>query len=269
MALRPGLPAYTRVAALRALMDDRRGAIAALALALSATDATDPEQRAWILTYLGHEHWALGDLPRARAAYEEAVRAFPDYHLALPALARVRAAQGETAAAIGLYERALAVAPTPAVAGALGDLYAATGDPARARSTYDFAMYMGRVAAARGQVLGRELSLFLADHDRDLGEALRLATAEARARHDVYTDDALAWALFKSGRARAAKRAMSRALRLGTEEATFHFHGGMIAASLDRPRAAARHLRLALALNPHFDARHAALARATLTALGA
>src|SRR5262249_36098758 len=43
MALRPGLPVYTRVAALRALMNDRRGAIEALELALATADPSDPE----------------------------------------------------------------------------------------------------------------------------------------------------------------------------------------------------------------------------------
>src|SRR5712671_1620712 len=38
MALRPGLPAYTRVAALRALFGDRRGAVEALETALDAAD---------------------------------------------------------------------------------------------------------------------------------------------------------------------------------------------------------------------------------------
>ncbi len=267
MVLRPGVAVYTRVAALRALMDDRRGAIEALELALSAADASDPEERAWILTYLGHEHWALGELHEARTRYEEALHTFPDYHLALPGLARVRAAEGETAEAIRLYERALARAPMPAIAGALGDLYAAIGDPEHASATYDFAMYMGRVATARGQTLGRELALFLVDHNRDPHEALRLVTTDAARRRDVYTDDALGWVLYKSGRPAEAKRALGRALRLETEDASFHFHAGMIAAALGHPRPAARHLRLALALNPHFDARHAALARTTLGSL--
>ncbi len=257
MALRPGLPAYARVAALRALSGDRRGAIDALELALGASDPADPEQRAWLLTYLGHEHWALGELGRAAIGYEDALAAFPDYHLALPGLARVRAAEGRTAEAIALYERALSVAPTPSVAGALGDAEAAAGNSARARASYDFAVYMGRVATARGKTLGRELALFLADHDRDLDEAFRLAAADARARDDVYTDDALAWVLFKLGRVPRAKRAMARALRLGTEEATFHYHAAMIAAALAKPGAAERHMRAARALNPHFDGRQA------------
>ncbi len=267
--LRPGLAAYTRVAALRALTGDRVGAIEALELALAAVDPADPEERAWILTYLGHEHWALGDLARARARYEEALRTFSDYHLALPGLARVLAAGGATTAAIAVYERALAVAPTPGVAGALGDLYARAGDPDRARATYAFGVYMGRVATARGQTLGRELALFLADHDRDLETALRLAARDAAVRRDVYTDDALAWSLYKSGHRAEAKRAITRALHLGTEEASFRFHSGMIAAALGRPRTAARQLRAALALNPYFAAGDATTARATLGALAA
>jgi tetratricopeptide (TPR) repeat protein len=249
-ALRPGVPAYARVAALRALTGDRRGAIEALALALAVADPADPEGVAWLLTHLGHEHWALGDVAGAARRYEAALAAFPGYHLALPALARVRAAEGRPDDAIGLYERALAVAPTPATAGALGDLWAAAGNPIRARASYDFAVYMGRVATAQGRTLGRELALFLADHDRDLDEAVRLARADAAIRADVHTDDALAWTLFKRGDLAPAKRAMARALRLGTEERAFHRHAAAIAAALGRTRSAARHERLARRLDP-------------------
>src|SRR6185436_17859780 len=229
MALRPGVPSYTRVAALRALTGDRRGAIEALELAFSAADPADAEERAWILTYLGHERWALGDVEAAARAYDAALAVVPGYHLALPGLARARAAEGRRDEAIALYERALAVAPMPSTAGALGDLYATTGNPSRARATYDLTMVMQRIAAARGQSLGRDLALFLADHDRDLDEAVRLARAEAALRDDVYTDDALAWTLYKTGALGAAKRASSRALRLGTEEAAFHRHAEAIA----------------------------------------
>src|SRR5262245_11851562 len=146
MALRPGVPAYTRVAALRALTGDRRGAIEALELALASSDPADADERAWILTYLGHERWALGDVDAAARSYEGALALVPSYHLALPGLARARAAEGRTGEAIALYERAIAVAPMPSTAGALGDLYAAAGNPGRARATYELAMVMQRIA---------------------------------------------------------------------------------------------------------------------------
>lgn len=250
MDLRPGAPSYARVAALRSLFGDRRGAIDALETALAAADAADPEERAWLLTYLGHEHWGLGHVESAGARYEAALAVFPDYHLALPGLARVSAAQGRTDEAIVLCERALARTPSPSLAGALGDLHARRGDPIAARAAYDFGMYMGRVAAARGQSLGRELALHLADRNGDLDEALALLRAENR--DDVYTNDATARVLLARGELVPAKRAMARALRLGTEEAAFHRHAAAIAAALGRPRHAMRHDAAARALEPAF-----------------
>ena len=122
-------------------------------------------------------------------------------------------------------------------------------------------------SAAQGTSYGREVALFLADHDRDLADALRLAREDAGRRGDVHGDDVLAWALYKNGRAAEAKRASTRALRLGTEDAAFHYHAGMIARALAQPRAATRHLERALALDPSFDVRQAPMARAALDAV--
>jgi tetratricopeptide (TPR) repeat protein len=127
--------------------------------------------------------------------------------------------------------------------------------------------HAGRVAEATGTTWGRQLALVWADHDRRLPDALRQARAEAAGRGDVYTDDALAWTLHKNGRPAAAMRAAHRALRLGTPDAALHYHAGVIAAALGRERRAARHLRRALALNPHFDLRQAPHCRAVLARL--
>lgn len=269
MALRPGVVAYTRVAGLQALFGDRRAAIASLALAARAAsaDPTRPEALAWVLVHLGDEHAALGDLPAATRAYDDALAAFPDYHLALAGLAHARAAAGRHGEAIALYERVADRVPSITVYGALGDLHAAAGDADAAERWYALALAMERLAAAGGGTYGRELALFLADHRRDPDTAVRLARAEAAWRDDVHTADALAWALHAAGRPREAKRAAQRALRLGTEQASFHHHAGMIALALGRPRPAARHLRRALRLDPTFDLRQAAVARATLATL--
>ena len=75
--LRPGLPAYTRVAFLRALFGDRAGAIDILGLAVAAGSRQDPETLAWTLVHLGHEHFALGNFEAAAAAYTRALAVFP------------------------------------------------------------------------------------------------------------------------------------------------------------------------------------------------
>ena len=265
--LRPGVPAYTRVAGLQALLGDRATAIATLEVAVAAAEHAEPETLAWTLVHLGHEHLALGDLPAAASAYERALAAFPGYHLALVGLARARAAQGRIAEAIELASRAADRVPTPAIYGLLGDLQAAAGNAAESERQFELVRVMERLAAAQGTSYGREVALFLADHDRDLADALRLARDDAARRGDVYGDDVLAWALYKNGRAAEAKRASTRALRLATEDAVFHYHAGIIARALGQPRAAARHLGRALALDPAFDVRQAPMARAALDAV--
>ncbi len=267
VGLRPGLPSYTRIAFLRALLGDRPGAIAVLELAVAAGSPDDPESVAWALVHLGQEHFAAGDLAAAGAAYDRALALLPDYYLALGALARVRAAAGRITEAIDLYERAVARVPAPDLVAALGDVYASEGDTAQAEEQYAMVEYMGRVAEAMGTTYGRQLALFYADHDRRLPEALRLARQEAMARDDIHTNDALAWALYKNGRLGAAARAAHRALRLGTADAALHYHAGMIAAATGRTRRAKRELSRALATNPFFDLRQAAVARAALAAL--
>jgi len=265
--LRPGVVAYTRVAGLQALRGDRASAIATLELAVAAAEQGTPEGLAWTLVHLGHEHLALGDADAAARAYERALAVVPDYHLALTGLGRARAAQGRLAEAITLTARAAERVPSPALYGTLGDLHDAAGDPAEAERHWDLVPVMERLAAARGATYGREVALFLADHDREPAEALRLARIEAARRDDVYTDDVLAWALAKNGRPVQAIRAAHRAFRLGTEDAAFHYHAGMIAKALGRSRSAARHLRRALALDPAFDVRQGPIARAALDAL--
>ncbi|HZP42093.1 MAG TPA: tetratricopeptide repeat protein [Candidatus Binatia bacterium] len=264
---RPGIAAYTRVAFLRTLFGDRPGAIEALRLAVAAGTRADPESLAWTLVHLGHEHFGDGDLPGAAAAYEAALAVLPDYHLALGGLGRVRAAEGRLADATALLARAVARVPAPDLVGLLGDAHAAAGEAAAAEAAYALLDQMDRLARATGTTYGRELALFYADHDRRLDEALRLAREDAATRGGVWTDDALAWALYKNGRLAAAARASHRALRLGTPDAAFDYHAGLVAAALGRDRRAARHLRRALARNPYFDLRQAPRARAALAAL--
>jgi len=264
--LRPGVAAYTRVAGLQALLGDRATAISTLEMAVETAEHAEPETLAWTLVHLGHEHLALGDPAAASGAYERALVVFADYHLALAGLARARAAQGRIDEAITLATRAVERVPAPALYGLLADLHAAAGQTAEAERALGAVQVMERLAASQGLSYGREVAMVLADHDRDVPDALRIARADVARRPDVYGDDVLAWTLFKNGRDAAAKRASSRALRLGTEDAMLHYHAGMIAAALGRSRVAARHLEQALALAPAFDVRQAPMARVALDA---
>jgi Flp pilus assembly protein TadD len=63
----------------------------------------------------------------------------------------------------------------------------------------------------------------------------------------------LAWALARNGRCGEARRWSQRSLRLGTRDASYFFHRGMIERCLGRNADARRWFRLALDTNPHFS----------------
>jgi tetratricopeptide (TPR) repeat protein len=222
--------------------------------------AQSPEAGAWYETRLAEIHLGAGQLKEAARHYEAALARAPRYYVALAGLGRVRTAQGRFDEAIASYKKAVAVAANLPMLAELGDLYARAGQDFLARLNHE-----KLVKEARGQpAYSRELALFYCDHDRDLPRALELARQELGVRHDIYTHDALAWALYKNGRFREAEGALKEALKLGTQDAHFFYHAGMIHHRLGHREKARAYLQRALALNPHFSLRGAADARRTL-----
>ena len=67
-----------------------------------------------------------------------------------------------------------------------------------------------------------------------------LARRELEKRADVFTLDALAWALASSGELREASTLMARALAEGTEDGRLFVHAAVIAAADGRRADAAR-----------------------------
>ena len=167
--------------------------------AASALEEGSADAAAFYRFQLAELYRQTDELDRAAAEYERALAALPSYLPASVGLARTREAQGRRTDAIDLLERAVATLPQPETVAMLGDLYALDGDQAKADQTYALVDRIGEVARATGSVYDRQLTIFRADHDRDLADAVASARAELRSRPDVYGYDALAWALFKSG----------------------------------------------------------------------
>jgi tetratricopeptide (TPR) repeat protein len=91
--------------------------------------------------------------------------------------------------------------------------------------------------------------------------------SEFEVRHDIYTWDALAWALYKNEQSQEAATTMKEALRLDTNDALLYFHAGTIYESLSLHETAQDLLQRAVALNPRFHVLYADAARATLQKL--
>jgi tetratricopeptide (TPR) repeat protein len=151
----------------------------------------------------------------------------------------------------------------------LGDLYAISGNQAEAEKQYALVKYIGLLGHINQVLHNRDLALFGADHDRDLVEALDLAQKELEVRHDVYTWDALAWALYKNGKMTDAANASEKALKFGTRDPLLLFHSAMIAEGLGHREKARSEMKEALQINPHFHLIYANTAQQRLAKLEA
>lgn len=264
--LRPDLSSYSRVSYVRELHGETTGAKEAMQTALEmGTPAT--EEWLWTLVQLGHLYWNSGGLDQAAQIYEQALLVNADYPYALAGLARVEAAQGKTQDALARLEALVARLPLPEFVVALGELYQATGDSAKAQQQYDLVRTMQKLNAAAGMNVDLELATFEVNHGSDPAAALAQAQKSYAERPTIYAADTLAWALYRQGDYAAAQTYSQEALRLNTQDALLHFHAGMIAAALQQKDKAQEHLQTALTINPHFSPLHVPEAQTKLAEL--
>jgi tetratricopeptide (TPR) repeat protein len=266
LALKPGLASYNRMGFYRFVTGDVEGGIALMQDAVKAA-AKYPENKAWCLVELGNMYFKTGKWDEAEAAFRDAIETFPASHTALAGLGSVQAARGQLTEAIASYEHAQSITPMVQYAGALFDLWTVLGKKEKAKEQADLVDVSAKLEEAAGFKSNRTLGLIYANQDRKLKEALEQVQTDFEIRKDIYTYDALAWVLYKNGRYEEARHASDEALKLGTPEALFHFHAGMIAKSLNDSVRAKAELEQALKLNPGFDVRLARAAQDSLATL--
>ncbi len=223
---------------------------------------------AWFVMRVGDLQAAQGQAGKAETSYRTALELFPNDQRTLTGLARLSAGRGDWKATLDWGQKAANVVPTPEVIALLGDAYRALNRPKEAEEQYRLIAAMSRLAKAQGVVYDRQRALFLADHDRDLDEALKLARKELKARHDIYAYDTLAWVCLKKGLLPEAQQAIDTALAHNTQDAKLLYHAGMIAAKRGDKAQAKTYLARALARNPYFLPFAPQQARATLIACG-
>jgi len=232
VAMRPHAAAYARVAYGRELCGDLDVAVQAMQMAAEATPVQDPEAQAWYAAQVGELYLRMGKLEAANREYRRAAFLFPNYPHAMIGQGKVKAATGDRDAALAIFLDQLKRAPTLDLAARVGDLYRERGDTVEAERYYRLAEDLAGPGAAQTEA---NLALFLAEHDRRLPDAVKIAELVARSRHDIFTDDALAWAYYKSGRVEEGLAASTRALRTGTRDARIVSHAAEIRAASSRP----------------------------------
>jgi tetratricopeptide (TPR) repeat protein len=231
--LRPDLASYNRAAHYRFLVGDTGGAIDIMKKAIEA-GSSSAENVAWCMVELGNIYFKTGQPRLAKDTFLEALRTFPSYHPAYAGLGRVLAREGDEAGAIANYLRAQGITPLPDYAAALYGLYTKSGEKAKAAKQMDLLDVIDQLARANGERANRNLVFAFADHGIKLDRALELAQGELEFRRDIYTYDALAWALYQNHRYAEAQQYMEKALKLHTPEPSFQMHAEAIKTALER-----------------------------------
>ncbi len=261
--LKPNLPSYSRASHLQWLRGDAVSAREAVRRALDSGRAgkTDPEPGAWVLVQAATMFWHEGDYEGAEAGFDKALERISDYAPANVGKGRVAMAKGDARRAVELFERAWKVSPLVETAWLLGDAKEAAGDAKGSAEAYANVEREGR------RTDPRTLSLFLSTKARsaaDAEDALKLAREEYELRKDIVTEEALAWALYRTGRITEAKASITKARRLGTPDARLMFHEGAIRIAAGETVKGKKLIAEALKKNPAFDVAGAREAKAML-----
>ena len=223
--LKPGPQSYSRAAHVRWLKGNLRGAIELARMAARASDPRDADSSAWSYSRLALYELQAGDAKQALDACEIALRIRPDHAGALLVRGRILFASGKPSEAVSALRSATALTPLPEYRWILADALRAAG---REDEAIEEETRLVRDGAASDP---RTFALFLATRGRETGAALDLAQSELNFRADVFTLDALAWALHASGRSNEASAVMRRALAEGTADARLFFHAAVISAA--------------------------------------
>jgi tetratricopeptide (TPR) repeat protein len=263
--LRPGnLPALANAAHLRELFGDMEGSYQLLQMAYESTPPTEDEQRAWLLTQMGHLRLACGNIDTAEKLVQQALAAFPNYPFATSTLAEVRIAQKRYEEAVVLFRQRYQSTPRAENLYDLAQALQLAGNDGEAKQAFaDFGTKSLEESSNKDNS-NRDLIFYYADYMKKPAKALQVAEQEYAWRRDVYTLDAYAWALHVNGKDVEARKQVETALAVGIRDARILRHAGEIALKSGDFAAAQRYLKESAELHTA-DSEQAQVVLASLT----
>jgi tetratricopeptide (TPR) repeat protein len=239
--LRPGnVGGLIHAAYLRELHGNLAGALELMQMAYAATSPEETEDRAWMLAQTSHLELVSGDVVKAETYATAALHAFPDYHFALAALARVRLAQGRYDDAVNLLRQRYQAAPHTENLYQLAEAQELAGQNEDAEASFRKFEAQSRAESELPDNSNRELVAYYVDHAKDSAKALAVARREIARRHDVFTIDSYAWALAAAGDYAEADKQIHAALALGVKDPTVLRHAETIGLHLRESDTPAR-----------------------------
>ena len=233
LRLRPGnIPAFERAAEFRQITGDNDGAVRLWKLALDSTADTDYFDRARMLAQMAQAYQSSGRLAEAIEVSRQALSVDAASYDALLMASQLELLQSDSAKAAQFARDAYKVAPGVRHLYQFASALDRAGSHDEAKSLF---AEFEKKAVAQGSSpdnANRELIFYYADHANRPADALRIATQEVVARHDVRTLDAYAWALYKNGKYAEARKQIERVFAVGIIDPSMLRHAGEIETKL-------------------------------------
>ncbi len=249
--LRPDYAALTRIAYVREITGDVRGAMEIMETALS-DNTSSQENTAWGLAELGR--LAFGTYrEQAEIYYNEARKIYPGHAAATAGLAKLELFRGHEEKARELAQSVVDALPLPEYVALLGDIETMAGNADKAAVYYKLVQVGYDRIAAAGTNVELERAKFLAERGLDLKANQERAKAVYADRPTIYAADVLAWAAHKNGDRATALEYAEKALATGSQDAAILFHAGMIYKDAGKTTEAMQLFKQAAASNPDFS----------------
>ena len=248
--LRPGNTlAFLHAADLREVFGEQQGALQLLKLVLDATSPTHPEGRTYVLTQMARVNLEMGNVDTSKSMLQQALSLRADDSRALSIMAQVSLLEGKPVEAVKFLRQSYTSLPRTETLYSLADAMQAAGMEDEAKSTFAEFERQAQAESSQPDNVNRQLILYYTDHANNPAKALEIAEKESTRRHDVYTLDALSWALYKNGRYAEAKNQMDTLLKVGVSEAPIFYHAGEIELRIGDTVHAEHYFRTAAQLN--------------------
>ncbi len=236
-------PALMRAAHLRELFGDAEGAYEMIDLSFQSTPPNETEERASILTQMGHFRLASGNADAAEKLFQQALTVLPGYPSALGNLAQLRITQKRYAEAVALLQQRYQAVPRADNLYDLAEALQLAGREGEAKKAFAEFETKSLLESRKKQNFNRELVFYYADHAHQPAKALQVAQQDYAWRHDVYTLDAYTWALHVNGQDAEARKQIETALAVGIRDAKLFRHAGEIVLKAGDVATAKRYLK--------------------------
>ncbi|MES2690214.1 MAG: tetratricopeptide repeat protein [Bacteroidota bacterium] len=249
-ALRPGLESYSRASYLREIYGNNAAAIEAMKMAYNA-GLPGSEEASWAGNTLAGLYESTGDLKNAENTYTQILTQRPSYAFAMAGLARVEKAKGNYDKALAMLDKAIAMMPEFSFYEDKADVYAAQGQPEKAKQMYTEVIGMLNEDAASGHYADMELAKAYL-HTGNMDKALEHATIEYKRRpENIDANSTMGWVLYQKGEYAKAKEHMQKAVRMNTQNAELLCKAGIIEAAAGNKAKGTEWVKKAMKINPN------------------